>query len=101
MRIKTPIKQVVSMIFIGIIRVYRVTLGPILKMGGGRCRFHPDCSSYGLEAIEKHGPVKGSWLILKRLAKCGPFHPGGFDPVPPVNRNTSCDRTKRNTSDKQ
>jgi len=47
------------------------------------CRFYPTCSAYALEAIEVHGAAKGSWLALKRIGKCHPFHPGGYDPVPP------------------
>lgn len=46
------------------------------------CRFYPTCSHYGLEAIKRHGALKGGWLTLKRLLKCHPFHPGGIDPVP-------------------
>ena len=51
-------------------------------MGGGRCRFYPDCSTYSLEAVKEHGAMVGSWLTYKRLIKCGPLHPGGYDPVP-------------------
>jgi putative membrane protein insertion efficiency factor len=46
------------------------------------CRFHPSCSSYAIQAIEKYGPFKGSYFALKRLLCCHPFHPGGYDPVP-------------------
>jgi putative membrane protein insertion efficiency factor len=49
---------------------------------GPRCRFYPSCSSYGLEAIQLHGAAKGSYLTLRRLLKCHPFHEGGIDPVP-------------------
>lgn len=48
------------------------------------CRFYPTCSAYAMEALEKHGAVKGTVLTVKRIAKCHPFHPGGIDPVPPV-----------------
>ena len=59
------------------IKIIRPLLGP-----RGVCRFYPTCSAYALEAIEKHGIIKGSYLALKRLAKCHPFHKGGYDPVP-------------------
>lgn len=62
-----------------LIRAYQVTLSPWL---GGGCRFYPSCSNYALEAIDTHGAVRGSWLTLRRLCKCHPFHPGGFDPPP-------------------
>jgi len=61
------------------VHVYRATLSWAL---GGHCRFTPSCSVYALEAIEKHGAWKGWYLALRRLARCHPFHPGGYDPVP-------------------
>jgi uncharacterized protein len=63
----------------GMIRVYQLTLAPII---GPCCRFYPSCSQYCMEAIEAHGAVLGLWLGLKRLFKCHPLHPGGMDPVP-------------------
>jgi len=68
-----------------LIRLYQWTLSPWL---GGACRFYPSCSNYALEAIELHGAAKGSWLTLKRLSKCHPFHPGGFDPPPCAHGHT-------------
>jgi putative membrane protein insertion efficiency factor len=62
-----------------LILLYQSTLGPWV---GGGCRFYPSCSNYALEAIQLHGTLRGSWLTLKRLSKCHPFHPGGFDPPP-------------------
>ena len=59
------------------INIIRPLLGP-----RGVCRFYPTCSAYALEAIEKYGILKGSWLSAKRLAKCHPFNKGGYDPVP-------------------
>jgi putative membrane protein insertion efficiency factor len=61
------------------IRVYQRVLSPLLP---NRCRFYPTCSHYAVEAIEKHGVVRGLWLGLKRILKCQPLHPGGYDPVP-------------------
>ncbi|QAY66268.1 membrane protein insertion efficiency factor YidD [Paenibacillus protaetiae] len=63
------------------IHVYRKWISPLKPP---TCRFYPTCSAYALEAIEKHGAAKGSWLAAKRIARCHPFHPGGYDPVPPV-----------------
>ena len=65
------------------VRLYRVTLGPALPRA---CRFHPSCSAYALQALEQHGPFRGLWLTLRRLARCHPFHPGGLDPVPPARK---------------
>ena len=62
-----------------LIQGYRRWLSPLL---GPRCRFIPSCSAYGLEAIRRHGPWRGSWLTLKRLLRCHPFTPCGCDPVP-------------------
>ncbi len=61
------------------IRAYQLTLSPLL---GPRCRFHPSCSHYALEAIDRHGPARGGWLALRRIARCHPLNPGGHDPVP-------------------
>ena len=62
------------------IRGYQLTVSPLVPRG--TCRFHPTCSVYGYEAVERHGIVRGSWLALRRLFRCHPFHPGGLDPVP-------------------
>ncbi|MEU9836413.1 membrane protein insertion efficiency factor YidD [Streptosporangium sp. NPDC048047] len=62
------------------IRLYRAYVSPLL---GPRCRFHPSCSAYGLEALAVHGALRGTWLTIRRIGRCHPFHPGGFDPVPP------------------
>ena len=62
-----------------LIRAYQLVLSPLL---GPRCRFYPSCSHYAIEAIESHGALRGSWLSTKRICRCHPFNPGGFDPVP-------------------
>ncbi|NRB22962.1 hypothetical protein SHEWBE_0573 [Shewanella benthica] len=63
-----------------IIRGYQIFISPLL--GANKCRFHPTCSYYAIEAIRLHGFVKGSWLTARRVLKCHPLHPGGIDPVP-------------------
>lgn len=67
-------------IFLKVIKLYQLTFSRLLPPNV--CRFYPSCSHYGYEAIQKHGAFKGSWLAIKRVGKCNPFHPGGFDPVP-------------------
>ncbi|WP_221567511.1 membrane protein insertion efficiency factor YidD [Alkalihalobacillus sp. TS-13] len=66
-------------ILIALIQFYRKCISPFTPPS---CRFYPTCSSYGLEAVQKHGALVGGWLAAKRILKCHPFHPGGFDPVP-------------------
>ena len=61
------------------LRVYQTVLSPWL---GNQCRFYPNCSEYARQAVEAHGSLRGSGLAVKRLCKCHPWHPGGFDPVP-------------------
>ncbi|MEW9899912.1 membrane protein insertion efficiency factor YidD [Chitinivorax sp. PXF-14] len=68
-----------SRILVFLIRIYQYTISPLL---GPRCRFTPSCSQYAIEAVQKHGVVKGGWLATRRICRCHPFHPGGHDPVP-------------------
>jgi putative membrane protein insertion efficiency factor len=67
-------------VLIALIRLYRFAISPFL---GQVCRFHPSCSRYAEDCLLTHGLFEGSWLALKRLGKCHPFHPGGLDPAPP------------------
>ncbi|MCG3207075.1 MAG: putative membrane protein insertion efficiency factor [Anaerolineae bacterium] len=66
-------------IALALIRFYQKFISPGLPSA---CRFHPTCSHYGYEAIQKHGFFKGGWLTVTRIGRCHPFHPGGYDPVP-------------------
>jgi hypothetical protein len=61
------------------LRGYQVLASPLL---GPSCRFHPSCSQYADEALARHGLWRGGWLAARRLCRCGPWHPGGYDPVP-------------------
>ena len=62
-----------------LIEAYRLVLSPLI---GGFCRYVPTCSAYGAEAIRRYGAARGSWLAVRRICRCHPFRPGGYDPVP-------------------
>jgi hypothetical protein len=72
-------------IMLAAIRIYRRWISPILP---GSCRFAPTCSTYAHQALERHGAWKGALLTARRLLRCHPFHPGGYDPVPDILRET-------------
>jgi hypothetical protein len=69
----------VKYLLLGVIRLYQMTFSKALPPS---CRFTPSCSHYGYEAIEKYGALKGGWMAIKRIGRCHPFNPGGYDPVP-------------------
>jgi uncharacterized protein len=66
-------------VFVLFVRAYQVGISPLLPAS---CRYYPSCSSYAIEALERHGALRGSWLAARRILRCHPFRPGGFDPVP-------------------
>jgi uncharacterized protein len=67
-------------VLIMLLRGYQRWISPALPP---TCRFYPTCSAYAIEALQVHGPLRGSWLTVRRLLRCAPWHPGGVDPVPP------------------
>src|SRR5829696_1808381 len=77
------------------IRFYSRAISPVLPP---RCRFYPTCSAYAAEAVERHGAARGSWLALRRLVKCAPWHPGGVDLVPGSRRDAGTDEAVRSSS---
>lgn len=68
-----------KILVLALLRAYQYALSPFL---GRRCRFFPSCSEYTVEAVQKYGAARGGWLGVKRLCRCHPWHPGGYDPVP-------------------
>lgn len=66
-------------VMIALVRGYRYLISPLL---GPSCRFHPTCSEYAITALDRHGALRGGWFTLRRLLRCHPWHPGGYDPVP-------------------
>jgi putative membrane protein insertion efficiency factor len=73
------VKALLAKPLIWLVRGYQLFISPFMPPS---CRFHPTCSHYAIEALQKHGAVKGLWLALRRIARCHPWHPGGHDPVP-------------------
>ncbi|MEZ5558543.1 MAG: membrane protein insertion efficiency factor YidD [Pseudomonadales bacterium] len=79
MTFRVALKHAPRRLVLVLIRGYQLTLSPFI---GNQCRFHPTCSRYAGEAIERFGVLRGGWLALRRLGRCHPFHPCGVDPVP-------------------
>jgi len=75
-------RRLPSQFLIALLRLYKLTLSPAFAAMGVRCRHQPTCSTYGLEAVRRHGAWRGFWLTLSRLSRCHPFGSSGFDPVP-------------------
>jgi len=73
------LSRVLAKPFIGLVRLYRVAISPLLGMN---CRYQPTCSSYAIEALERFGVLRGGWLAIRRIARCHPWGGSGYDPVP-------------------
>jgi len=86
------VKSLAKKILIFPIRVYQKLISPVLPPA---CRYEPTCSHYSVQAIEKHGPLKGSWLAIKRIASCNPWGGSGYDPVPPAKHENSYKNSKK------
>ena len=70
--------NLIKTFMISLIRFYQLCISPLL---GNNCRYYPTCSQYAIEAIEKKGIIRGSWMAVKRICRCHPWHTGGYDPV--------------------
>ena len=78
--------RVSQRIIYGFIRAYQLTVSPLIHTLGGPgsgCRFYPNCSTYAMEAVREHGPIRGLWLSFRRVLRCNPWGGEGYDPVPP------------------
>jgi len=82
------LSRVPALLLLGLFRGWQLFVSPLY---GQTCRFYPSCSAYGVEAVRRHGAVRGVWLTTRRLLRCHPWNPGGVDPVPPTGRSASPD----------
>lgn len=74
-----PMNEMLTKALLGLVSGYKYAISPLL---GNNCRFEPSCSDYAVEALRRYGALKGTWLAVKRIGCCHPWHPGGYDPVP-------------------
>jgi hypothetical protein len=77
-----------ALLIIGVFRVWQLLVSPVY---GQTCRFYPSCSAYGVEAVRTHGALRGGWLTVRRIGRCHPWNPGGYDPVPTNGRTVPLD----------
>jgi putative membrane protein insertion efficiency factor len=82
-------RRAVRWVLLGPVRLYQLFISPLFPPS---CRFHPTCSNYAIIAVERYGVVRGGWLAVKRIARCHPWNPGGYDPVPGTRRDDDEER---------
>lgn len=87
------LKKLFTGLLVGFVKFYKLTISPLTP---GSCRHVPTCSSYAVEALQKHGPLKGLWLSIRRLSKCHPWGTHGYDPVPEVQTKIKPKKIKLN-----